>query len=51
MTDVIIHIYPGIAREPLGTFDDMRRQNLDEFKNYLLTVLGHVGISFPSKLT
>jgi hypothetical protein len=47
MTDVIIHIFPGIGREPRGTFDEMRTQGLVEFKNYLLTVLGHVGISFP----
>ena len=47
MTDVIIHIFPGIGREPPGTFDEMRKQGLDQFKNYLLTVLGHVGISFP----
>ena len=47
MTNVIIHIFPGIATEPPGTFDEMRTQGLDQFKNYLLTVLGHVGISFP----
>ena len=47
MTDVIIHIFPGIGKEPIGTFDEMRTQGLDQFKNYLLTVLGHVGISFP----
>ena len=48
MTDVIIHIYPGIAREPIGTFDEMKELGLDQFKNYLLSVLGHVGISFLS---
>ena len=46
-TNVIIHIFPGEAVEKEGTFDDMRRRGLVEFKNYLLTVLGHVGISFP----
>ena len=46
-TNVIIHIFPGEAIEEEGTFDNMRRRGLDEFKNYLLTVLGHVGISFP----
>ena len=46
-TNVIIHIFPGEAVEKEGTFDDMRTRGLVEFKNYLLTVLGHVGISFP----
>jgi len=48
MTNVIIHIYPGIARESIGTFDEMKELGLDQFKNYLLSVLGHVGISFLS---
>ena len=48
MTDVIIHIFPGIGREPIGTFDEMKELGLDQFKNYLLSVLGHVGISFLS---
>ena len=46
-TNVIIHIFPGEAVEEKGTFNNMRRRGLVEFKNYLLTVLGHVGISFP----
>ena len=46
-TNVIIHIFPGEAVEEEGTFNNMRRRGLEEFKNYLLTVLGHVGISFP----
>ena len=50
MTDVIIHIFPGIKYPP-GAFDEMRRQGIDQFKNYLLTVLGHIGISFPPDST
>jgi len=48
MSEVIIHIFPGISTDPPGAFDEMRSQGIDQFKNFLFTVLGHVGISFPS---
>ena len=51
MTDVIVHFFVGIGQEPIGTFDEMKEQGLDQFKNYLLTTLGHVGISFPPDTT
>jgi hypothetical protein len=47
MTDVIIHFFQGTSTEPPEAFDEMKEQGIDGFKNYLLVVLGHVGISFP----
>ena len=46
MTDVIIHIFQGIGTEHEEAFDEMKKAGIHQFKNYLLVVLGHVGISF-----
>jgi len=51
MIPVNIHIFQGTGTEQAGKFDEMRTQGLDQFKNHLLTTLGHVGISFPPDTT
>ena len=47
MTNVIIHIYPGRGKEEEREFYNKKEQGINIFKEYLLEVLGHVGISFP----
>ena len=47
MTDVIIHIYPGRGKEEEREFYNKKEQGISIFKEYLLEVFGHVGISFP----
>ena len=51
MTDVIIHIFPGMIIDQDGEFDKMKSKGITHFKNYLLSILGHVGISFPDNPT
>lgn len=46
-TNIIIHIYPGKAVDKEGEFNKKREQGITSFKEYLLEVLGHAGISFP----
>ena len=47
MTNVIIHIYPGRGKEEEREFYNKKELGINIFKEYLLEVLGHVGISFP----
>ena len=46
-TNVIIHIYPGRGKEEEREFYNKKELGINIFKEYLLEVLGHVGISFP----
>jgi hypothetical protein len=46
-TNVIIHIFPGRGIEEEREFYNKKEQGISIFKDYLLEVLGHVGISFP----